>query len=121
MYYAYIGVAQMSNQLMSEKLAYDYMLQQFRENGNTGMLQKLEAAPVTLAGGTPPAYLAIRDDAMHSLGLGTTHDLQSVVTGLIFPSLASREYTLAEKVNLWRAKKGPLRLHLRLHRGKSLL
>ena len=35
LYYAYIGVAQMSNQLKSEKLAYDYMLEQFRENGNT--------------------------------------------------------------------------------------
>src|ERR1044071_9544316 len=35
LYYAYIGVAQMSDQLKSEKLAYDYMLQQFKENGNT--------------------------------------------------------------------------------------
>ena len=30
LYYAYIGVAQMSNQLKSEKLAYDYMLEQFK-------------------------------------------------------------------------------------------
>ena len=35
LYHAYIGVAQMSNQLKSEKLAYEYMLQQFKENGNT--------------------------------------------------------------------------------------
>src|SRR6266508_2774672 len=34
LYYAYLGVVQMSNQLKSEQLAYDYILQQFKENGN---------------------------------------------------------------------------------------
>ena len=48
LYYAYIGVAQMSYQLKSESLAYEYMLQQFQENGNLEMVQKLEAAPVTM-------------------------------------------------------------------------
>jgi pimeloyl-ACP methyl ester carboxylesterase len=104
LYYAYIGVAQMSNQLKSEKLAYDYMLQQFKENGNTKMVQKLEAAPVTMTDGTPDAYRALRDPAMHSLGIGTTHDIKSVVTGLFLPSLQFQEYTLSEKVNLWRGK-----------------
>jgi pimeloyl-ACP methyl ester carboxylesterase len=104
LYYAYIGVAQMSNQLKSEKLAYDYMLQQFKENGNTKMVRKLEAAPVTMTGGTPDAYLALRDEAMHSLGIGTTHDMNSVITGIFLPSLQSREYTLSEKVNMWRGK-----------------
>jgi pimeloyl-ACP methyl ester carboxylesterase len=104
LYHAYIGVAQMSNQLASEKLAYDYMLQQFKAHGNRAMVRKLEAAPVTMTGGTPHAYLAIRDKGMHSLGIGTTHDMQSVVTGLFLPSLASREYTFREKINLWRGK-----------------
>ena len=104
LYYAYIGVAQMSNQLKSEKLAYEYMLQQFKENGNTEMVRKLEAAPVTMTGGTPDAYRALRDEAMHSLGIGTTHDMKSVITGIFLPSLTSREYTLREKVNLWRGK-----------------
>ncbi|HLO28256.1 MAG TPA: alpha/beta hydrolase [Anaerolineales bacterium] len=104
LYYAYIGVAQMSDQLKSEKLAYDYMLQQFKENGNTRMLRKLEAAPVTLTGGTPPAYLAVRDEAMHSLGIGTIHEMNSVVTGIFFPSLQNRDYTLTEKMHLWRGK-----------------
>jgi pimeloyl-ACP methyl ester carboxylesterase len=104
LYYAYIGVAQMSYQLRSEKLAYDYMLEQFRENGNTEMVRKLEAAPVTLAGGTPDAYLALRDEAMHSLGIGTTHDMHSVITGILLPSLTSRDYTIIEKINMWRGK-----------------
>jgi pimeloyl-ACP methyl ester carboxylesterase len=104
LYHAYIGVAQMSNQLTSEKLAYDYMLGQFKKHGNQAMVRKLEAAPVTMTGGTPRAYLAIRDKGMHSLGIGTTHDMQSVITGLFLPSLVSPEYTFREKAKLWRGK-----------------
>jgi len=104
LYYAYIGVAQMSNQLKSERLAYEYMLQQFKENGNTKMVRKLEEAPVTMTDGTPDAYLALRDPAMHSLGIGTTHDMNSVITGVFLPSLTSSEYTLGEKVNMWSGK-----------------
>ena len=104
LYYAYLGVAQMSNQLKSEKLAYDYMLQQFKADGNTEMVRKLEAAPVTMTGGTPDAYLSVRDTGMHSLGIGTTHDMHSVITGILLPSFASRDYTLTEKVNMWRGK-----------------
>ena len=104
LYYAYIGVAQMSYQLKSEKLAYEYMLQQFKENGNRKMVRKLEAAPVTMTNGTPDAYLALRDGAMHSLGIGTTHDMNSVITGIFLPSLTCREYTLIEKINMWCGK-----------------
>ncbi len=104
LYYAYLGVAQMSYQLESERLAYEYMLQQFQENGNLEMVRKLEEAPVTMTDGTPDAYLALRDEAMHSLGIGTTHDMHSVITGIFLPSLTSRDYTLIEKVNMWRGK-----------------
>ena len=104
LYYAYIGVAQMSYQLKSERLAYEYMLKEFTENGNREMVRKLEAAPVTMTDGTPDAYLALRDGAMHSLGIGTTHDMKSVLIGIFFPSLTFRGYTLLEKVNMWRGK-----------------
>jgi pimeloyl-ACP methyl ester carboxylesterase len=104
LYYAYIGVAQMADQLRSEVEAYDYMLQAFKDNGNQKMVQKLEAAPVTLAGGVPDSYRLIRDVAMHSLGVGTTHDMDSVITGIFIPSLTSRDYTLKEKLNMWRGK-----------------
>lgn len=104
LYYAYIGMAQMSNQLKSEQLAYDYMLEQFKANGNSGMARKFEEAPVTMTGGAPDAYLALRDPAMHSLGIGTTHDMNSVLSGIFFPSLTFRGYTLSEKINLWRGK-----------------
>jgi pimeloyl-ACP methyl ester carboxylesterase len=104
LYYAYIGVAQMSYQLKSEKLAYDYMLLKFRENGKRDIVHKLEEAPVSMTGGTPDVYLALRDKAMHSLGIGTTRDINSVITGIFLPSLTSRDYTLIEKINMWRGK-----------------
>jgi pimeloyl-ACP methyl ester carboxylesterase len=104
LYYAYVGIAQMVHQLESERLAYEYMLERFRHAGDSRMVRKLEAAPVSLNGGTPDAYLALRDRAMHSLGVGTTRDIKSVVRGIIFPSLKSPQYTLPEKVNMWRGK-----------------
>lgn len=104
LYHAYIGMAQMTYQIKSETLAYDYMLQQYRENGDASMVRMLEENPVTLTVPLPPAYAAKRDEAMHKLGIGTTRDMKSVIAGVFLPSWQFREYTLGEKVNLWRGK-----------------
>ena len=103
-YQAYIGVAQMSYQLESERLGYEYMLERFKANSNTAMVNRLLAAPVTLSGGVPRRYAALRDVAMHRLGIGTMRQMRSLLTGLVLPSFQFQEYTLKEKVNLWRAK-----------------
>jgi pimeloyl-ACP methyl ester carboxylesterase len=103
-YYAYIGVAQMVHQLESERLAYEYMLERFKETGNSRMVRKLRAAPVTMTAGTPDGYLAVRDRAMHSLGVGTAHDMHSVLRGIVWPSLRSPHYTLSEKIRMWHGK-----------------
>ncbi|NTW11332.1 MAG: alpha/beta hydrolase, partial [Chlorobiaceae bacterium] len=104
LYCAYLGVAQISYQLKSERLAWEYMLERFRENGNMKMAGKLEAAPVTMTDGIPVAYLAVRDKAMHSLGIGTIREMNSVITGIFLSSLLCRDYTLREKVHLWLGK-----------------
>ncbi len=102
LYHAYIGMAQMTDQLKSERLAYEYMLRKFRENGNKKMLGKLEASPVTDK--IPDGYLKLRDKAMHSIGVGTTHKMHSIISGIFLPSLTCRDYTFKEKVNMWRGK-----------------
>lgn len=94
----------MSNQLESEKLAYGYMLQRFRQGGNTKMVRQLEEAPVGHTVPLPAAYLKVRDVPMHQLGVGTTHDMKSIVTGLLLRSLLNREYTLGKKINMWHGK-----------------
>jgi len=102
LYYAYIGLSQMSNQLKSEQLAYEYMLNQYKLSDNKEMVKMLEDAP--LIHGTPDKYLKLRDKAMHSFGIGTTHNMRSVPKEIFFPSLTCREYTLKEKYNLWAGK-----------------
>ncbi len=104
LYLAYIGVAQIVCQLESERLAQEYMLVQFKRRGDSRMVRRLASAPVTASAGTPRAYLAVRDRAMHRLGVGTTRDMTSVRNGLFWPSLTSSAYTPAEKVRLWRGK-----------------
>ena len=104
LYYAYIGVGQISHQIQSEQLAYQYALAYYKENGNMDMLRKLEAAPPTLTVPLPTNYMALRDPYMHSAGIGTTRDMKSVVTGIFLPSWQFKEYTLGEKVNLWKGK-----------------
>jgi pimeloyl-ACP methyl ester carboxylesterase len=103
LYYAYIGVAQMADQLESEQLTYNYMLEEYQKLGDTGMVRKLEATPVT-AEGVPPDYQMVRDNAMHGLGIGTMHNMRSILTGLVIPSFQNRDYTLGEKITFWRAK-----------------
>lgn len=104
LYYAYIGVGQVSHQIESEQLAYEYALEYYRQSGDTNMVKKLEAAPPTTAVPLPANYDALRDAYMHGAGIGTTRDMNSVITGIFLPSWHFREYTLSEKVNLWRGK-----------------
>jgi len=104
LYYAYIGMGQVSDQLESEQLAYAYALTHYTNNGDLRVLRKLEAAPPAMTVPLPAAYEALRDEYMHRAGIGTTREMTSVITGIFLPSWQFREYTLAEKVNLWRGK-----------------
>lgn len=41
---------------------------------------------------------------MHRLGVGTLHEMTDYRQGIILASLQTREYTVAEKLQLWRGK-----------------
>ena len=101
---SYIGMAQVTDQLASEQEAYRFVLQQFRARGDRRMVRRLERAPVTAEIPLPRRYEAVRDTAMHRLGVGTTRDMRSVITGVFLASWASPDYTLREKVALWRGR-----------------
>lgn len=104
MYNAYIGMAQISRPLESEKLAYKYMMEQYTIAGDKRLVRKLEGFPITEIDTVPNSYRSLRDEAMHKLGIGTTHNMKSVVRGIFLPSWKFPEYTLSEKVNIWRGK-----------------
>jgi pimeloyl-ACP methyl ester carboxylesterase len=103
-FHAYIGVAQVTHQIKSEMESYEYMLRRFKDRGDVRMVRRLEEAPVTMNVPFPRSYATVRDRAMHTLGVGTTRGMRSVVTGLFLPSWRFPEYTLREKVDLWRGK-----------------
>jgi pimeloyl-ACP methyl ester carboxylesterase len=104
LYYAYIGVGQMTYQLKSEMLSYEYMVKRYKEIGNVRMARQLEASPPTMSIPLPVSYMKLRDKAMHELGVGTTRDMKSVITGVFLASWLCREYTFGEKVGMWRGK-----------------
>jgi pimeloyl-ACP methyl ester carboxylesterase len=103
-YHAYVGMGQVAHQKQSEVLAYHYELDQFRKAGKRRMVRRLEAAPVTMDAPLPKAYMRVRDAAMHRLGVGTTRDMRSVVTGVFAPVWLTPGYTLREKAAIWRGK-----------------
>jgi pimeloyl-ACP methyl ester carboxylesterase len=73
-------------------------------------VRRLEVAAPTLTGPLPASYDRLRDDAMHSLGIGTTRDMKSVVTGVFIPSWQFQGYTVSEKIALWRGKAFSMKL-----------
>ena len=105
LFHSYIGMAQVTHQITSEQEAYRFMLDAYRACGEHRMVRRLERYPVTGDIPLPRGYEVLRDRAMHRLGVGTTHDMGSVVTGIFLPSLAAPDYTAAEKVALWRGRR----------------
>ncbi|MDD4604541.1 MAG: alpha/beta hydrolase [Bacteroidales bacterium] len=106
LYYAYIGMAQITNQTESEKLAYRYMLGQYTVNGNKKAMNELLKYPIIdFANYIVPFYKSLtRDESMHDLGIGTMRNMRSVFKGVFIPVWMCKAYTLREKVNIWVSK-----------------
>lgn len=104
LYHAYIGIGQITNQIESEKIVYDYMVDYYKKEGNKKIVEKLQRLSFKDKDYLPKEYNDIRDDVMHKAGIGTTHKMNSVVTGIFMPVMLNSEYTLGEKINIWRGK-----------------
>ena len=52
---AYVGMAQSAHQLRSKTMARDHLIEVFRARDDTGMVRRLEAAPVSLEAGVSEA------------------------------------------------------------------
>lgn len=104
LYEAYIAMGQMTNQEVSEERAYIYMLNYYKEIGDTKTLKKLKKA-----GFGSKAYAKMRDHVMHKAGIGTTREIHSIIKGVVFPSLACKAYTWLERINIWRGKLFPFK------------
>ena len=105
LFIAYIGVAQISNQKLSEMKAYDYIFEQYsKDNSKSKIVELLRKSRFSMSDPIPLDYLKIRDKAMHDLGVGTMRKMADVVSGVFIPSLLFKEYSVSEKIGLWKAK-----------------
>ena len=105
-YCAYIAMSQITDQVRSETIAYEYMREQYSLQGDNKMVEKFDQYDIT----TPEGFASyrssmVRDNGMHGLGIGTTRDMDNVITDIFFPSLHCTTYTMGERIDIWRGKK----------------
>ncbi|MFB6317765.1 alpha/beta fold hydrolase [Saccharicrinis sp. FJH54] len=105
-YKAYIGIAQITNQMESEKIAFNYMLDYFSKTGNQKRLSQLNAYNVSGSDSNLISFYTsgLRDRTMHELGIGTMHKMTSVFRDIFIPVWTCKAYTLSEKLKIWKSK-----------------
>lgn len=101
-FYAYLAVAQITNQMESEKLAYRFMTEEYRKMNNKKMLKEFSKYDINKL--NDPSYYVMRDKPMHQLGIGTTREMKSVITGVFFPVMKNKDYSFRERINIWKGK-----------------
>jgi pimeloyl-ACP methyl ester carboxylesterase len=98
-YLAFIGIGQVSNQLESEKLAYDYMLQHATLINDKDALEKLEKYDKNAPDFPSLDYLMTTRGVMAEYGIGGMHQNFSMFKMLKDIILVFKGYTLSEKIN----------------------
>ncbi len=97
-YVAYIGIGQVTNQVESEKLAYDYMLQYAKDINDKTAVKNLEKFDRNASDFPSLDYIgAVRSPLMNKYGIGIMRDNFSMI-GLIKDVVLFKGYTLSEKV-----------------------
>lgn len=106
LYYAYIGMSQIVDHYKSREAAYNYMINYFTDKGQLNKVKKLENAY------GKPGYGKVELPLMCEAGIETFREMKSQYDGIYLPVMESPEYTLGEKINIWRGlilnKKSPL-------------
>ena len=113
-YKAYISMGMSVDKVRSERKAYHYMLEQYKKDGNKKMVSEMEQYydlfsnennDIDMSCKEMHSYFAkTRDKAMHENGVGTLHNMDSVITGIFFPTLKMTDFTQKERLNIWRGK-----------------
>ena len=98
-YLAYIGIGQLTDQLESEKLAYDYMLQHAATINDKSAIRNLEKFNRNASDFPTTDYIyTVRSSLMNKYGIGIMHKNFSMA-GLFKDLLLFKGYTLFEKMN----------------------
>ena len=98
-YIAFIGIGQISNQLESEKIAYNYMMQHAKEIGDKRAVKKLERFNPNASDFPSLKYLlSARSLLMNKYKIGIIHSNEFSVSGLIKNMLTFKGYSISEKL-----------------------
>ncbi len=106
LFHAYIGMAQITRQAESEKLGYEYMINQYQSNGNSKMVAEFKKYPILNNDSCMLPFFnsVLRDKAQHELGIGTMHNMRSIIKDIFLPVWTCKAYTVREKINIWISK-----------------
>jgi len=106
LFHAYIGIAQITRQAESEVLCYKYMMDQYMTNGNSKMVTELNKYPILENDSLilPFFNSVLRDKAQHDLGIGTMHNMRSIIKDVFLPVWTCKAYTIREKLKIWISK-----------------
>jgi len=99
-YIAYIGIGQVSNQIESEKLAYDYMLQHAMEINDESAVKSLQMFDKN-ASDFPKNLdylMTVRSSLMNKYGIGFAHEKTISMMDMAEIILSFKGYTLSEKI-----------------------
>lgn len=102
LYYAYMGIGQVSNQLESERRAYDYIVDSARKVGDTKTIKAFEEYDKNATDFPSKDYLLkVRSISMNKYGIGIKHkdiSMFDIATDILY----YRGYTLNDKLNYLR-------------------
>jgi pimeloyl-ACP methyl ester carboxylesterase len=98
-YWAYIGIGQVTNQIESEKLAYDYMLRHATEINDKTAVKNLQKFDKNAADFPNQDYMmTVRSSLMNKYGIGFAHEETLSMLDMVKLILSFKGYTLSEKV-----------------------
>lgn len=101
-YHAYIGIGQITDQHLSEQLAYRYMMNHAMEIKDKDVIEKLSKYDPDAEDFPGNTYLMnVRTLTMNKYGIGITHQSYSMLTALK-DLIMFKGYTMTEKLNYLR-------------------
>jgi len=101
LYYAYFGIGQVCSQYKGEKMSFEWVKEQARQQNNTKAIGKLSAMtfPDSLANSTTWGdYLMTERNYVSQFGGGVAHTMTSMLP-IVRMLLNTREYTFSDKMN----------------------
>lgn len=109
-YQAYIGIGQVVNQKESEKIAYDFMLENAKKTNDDKAIQALEKESPKTAGFPSTDYImSTRSELLNKFGGGNAHkDGRKMLEDSYQNLLFFKGYTISEKINFLKGLQGSL-------------